>query len=147
MTARRLVENCVQTNQTAVVDEMLNKHLLPAEYIYPFIGDVMEWWLIDRRLAERLKRKPSNHRRPRLPLVGTDNQRTGNLHGRRDTEDCRRVKLGLHIDIAKCKLQRLGVLQFREDFATSNFCFCVGVKSRNAESNDLQTTIKEFIQA
>lgn len=47
MTARRLVENCVQTNQTAVVDEMLNKHLLPAEYIYPFIGDVMEWWLID----------------------------------------------------------------------------------------------------
>ena len=29
MTARRLVENCVLTNQTAVVDEMLNKNLLP----------------------------------------------------------------------------------------------------------------------
>jgi len=29
MTAQRLVENCVLTNQTAVVDEMLNKHLLP----------------------------------------------------------------------------------------------------------------------
>lgn len=57
MTARRLVENCVQTNQTAVVDEMLNKHPLPAEYIYPFIGDVMEWWLIDSWLAERLKRE------------------------------------------------------------------------------------------
>ena len=57
MTARRLVENCVQTNQTAVVDEMLNKHLLPAEYIYPFIVDVMEWWLIDSWLAERLKRE------------------------------------------------------------------------------------------
>ena len=57
MTARRLVENCVLTNQTAVVDEMLNKHLLPEEYIYPFVGDVMEWWLIDDWLAERLKRE------------------------------------------------------------------------------------------
>ena len=44
MTAQRLVENCVLTNQTAVVDEMLNKHLLPEEYIYPFLGDVMEWF-------------------------------------------------------------------------------------------------------
>ena len=68
------------------------------------------------------------NRRARLSLVGTNNQRTGNLHGRRDTEDCRRVKLGLHIDIVNCKLQRLGALQFREDFATSNFCFCVGIK-------------------
>ena len=42
MTACRLVENCVLTNQTAVVDEMLNKNLLPEEYIYPFVGDVME---------------------------------------------------------------------------------------------------------
>lgn len=57
MTARRLVENCILTNQTAVVDEMLNKHLLPEEYIYPFVGDVMEWWLIDSWLAERLKRE------------------------------------------------------------------------------------------
>ena len=40
MTAQRLVENCVLTNQTAVVDEMLNKHLLPEEYIYPFLGSV-----------------------------------------------------------------------------------------------------------
>ena len=37
MTARRLVENCVLTNQTAVVDEMLNKNLLPEEYIYPLV--------------------------------------------------------------------------------------------------------------
>lgn len=57
MTAQRLVENCVLTNQTAVVDELLNKHLLPEEYIYPFLGDVMEWWLIDSWLAERLKRE------------------------------------------------------------------------------------------
>ena len=27
------------------------------EYIYPFVGDVMEWWLIDSWLAERLKRE------------------------------------------------------------------------------------------
>ena len=57
MTAQRLVENCVLTNQTAVVDEMLNKNLLPEEYVYPFLGDVMEWWLIDSWLAERLKRE------------------------------------------------------------------------------------------
>ena len=57
MTAQRLVENCVLTNQTAVVDEMLNKNLLPEEYIYPFLGDVMEWWLIDGWLAERLKQE------------------------------------------------------------------------------------------
>ena len=57
MTAQRLVENCVLTNQTAVVDEMLNRHLLAEEYIYPFLGDVMEWWLIDSWLAERLKQE------------------------------------------------------------------------------------------
>ena len=57
MTAQRLVENCVLTNQTAVVDEMLDKNLLPEEYIYPFVGDVMEWWLVDGWLAERLKRR------------------------------------------------------------------------------------------
>ena len=53
MTAQRLVENCVLTNQTAVVDEMLNKHLLPEEYIYPLLqreGEVIIeeygccWW-------------------------------------------------------------------------------------------------------
>ena len=57
MTAQRLVENCVLTNQTAVVDEMLNKSLLPEEYIYPFLGDIMEWRLIDSWLAERLKQE------------------------------------------------------------------------------------------
>ena len=62
MTARRLVENCVLTNQTAVVDEMLNKHLLPEE---------------------------GYHRRIRLLLVGQVSKRTGCLYGRRDTEDCR----------------------------------------------------------
>lgn len=57
MTARRLVEHCVLTNQTAVVDELLRISLLPEEYIYPFTGEVMEWWLVDSWLAERLKRE------------------------------------------------------------------------------------------
>ena len=82
MTAQLLVENCVLTNQTAVVDEMLNRHLLPEEYIYPFVGDVMEWWLIDSWLAERLKREGE-----------VISQRTVYLYGQRDTENCRRVKL------------------------------------------------------
>ena len=33
MTAQLLVKNCVLTNQTAVVDEMLDKNLLPEEYL------------------------------------------------------------------------------------------------------------------
>jgi len=33
--------------------------------------------------------------------VGQVSERTVYLHGQRDTENCRRVKLGLHIDIAK----------------------------------------------
>lgn len=57
MLAQRLVENCVLKNQSAVVDELLRVNLLPEEYIYPFIGEVMEWWLIDSWLAERLKRE------------------------------------------------------------------------------------------
>ena len=94
MTAQRLVENCVLTNQTAVVDEMLNKNLLPEEYVYPFVGDVMEWWLINGWLAERLKREGE-------VIIdeygccwwGKISQRTGYLYGQRDTENCRRVKL------------------------------------------------------
>ena len=38
MTAQRLVENCVLTNQTAVVDEMLSKHF-PALRLHPVIPD------------------------------------------------------------------------------------------------------------
>ena len=77
MTAQRLVENCVLTNQTAVVDEMLNKNLLPEEYVYPFVGDVMEWWLIDSWL-----------------VVGTISQRTVYLYGQRYTKDSRRITCG-----------------------------------------------------
>ena len=57
MTAQLLVENCVLTNQTAVVDEMLNRHLLPEEYIYPFVGGVIVGGRRDMKMAERLKRE------------------------------------------------------------------------------------------
>ena len=46
MDAQRIVQNCVLKNQSTVISE---------EYLYPFVDDVMEWWLIDSWLAERLK--------------------------------------------------------------------------------------------
>ena len=36
---------------------MIRANLISEEYLYPFLGDVMEWWLIDSWLAERLKRE------------------------------------------------------------------------------------------
>ena len=75
MTAQRLVENCVLTNQTAVVDEMLNKNLLPEEYIY---GMVAYRQLVGRPSETRGR---SYHRGIRLLLVGQVSERAGNLHG------------------------------------------------------------------
>ena len=34
---------------------MIRANLISEEYLYPFVDDVMEWWLIDSWLAERLK--------------------------------------------------------------------------------------------
>ena len=34
---------------------MIRANLISEEYLYPFADDVMEWWLIDSWLAERLK--------------------------------------------------------------------------------------------
>jgi len=84
--------------QNEVVGELIRAGKIDEEYMYPFVDtddEVFEWWLVSPYLARELK----DNRRTRLPLVGTYHQRTGYLHGRRDTEDCRRVKLGLHIDI------------------------------------------------
>ena len=59
-----------------------NKHLLPEEYIYPFLGDVMEWWLIDSWLADRLKREGEVIiEEYGVLLVGQVGERTGNLYG------------------------------------------------------------------
>ena len=55
MNARQVVRNCVLKNQSTVVEEMIRANLISEEYLYPFAGDVMEWWLIDGWLAERLK--------------------------------------------------------------------------------------------
>jgi len=55
MNARRVVQNCVLKNQSTVVEEMIRANLIPEEYLYPFAGDVMEWWLVTPWLAERLR--------------------------------------------------------------------------------------------
>ena len=55
MNAQRVVQNCVLKNQSTVIEEMIRANLISEEYLYPFADDVMEWWLIDSWLAERLK--------------------------------------------------------------------------------------------
>lgn len=55
MNARRVVQNCVLKNQSTVIEEMIRANLISEGYLYPFVGDVMEWWLIDFWLVERLK--------------------------------------------------------------------------------------------
>ena len=55
MNAQRIVLNCVLKNQSSVIEEMIRANLISEEYLYPFADDVMEWWLIDSWLAERLK--------------------------------------------------------------------------------------------
>ena len=55
MNAQRIVQNCVLKNQSTVIEEMIRANLISEEYLYPFADDVMEWWLIDSWLAERLK--------------------------------------------------------------------------------------------
>ena len=55
MDAQRVVQNCVLKNQSTVIEEMIRANLISEEYLYPFVDDVMEWWLIDSWLAERLK--------------------------------------------------------------------------------------------
>ena len=52
MNARRVVQNCVLKNQSTVIEEMMRANLISEEYLYPFVDDVMEWWLIDSWLAE-----------------------------------------------------------------------------------------------
>lgn len=55
MNAQRVVQNCILKNQSTVIEEMIRANLISEEYLYPFADDVMEWWLIDSWLAERLK--------------------------------------------------------------------------------------------
>ena len=52
MNAQRIVQNCVLKNQSTVIEEMIRANLISEEHLYPFVDDVMEWWLIDSWLAE-----------------------------------------------------------------------------------------------
>ena len=90
MNARRVVQNCVLKNQSTVIEEMIRANLISEEYLYPFADDVMEWWLIDSWLAERLKAQGE-------VIIeeygcywwGRQSKRTGYLHGWRNTRNLR----------------------------------------------------------
>ena len=53
--AKRIADIHVLWGQSTVIEEMIRANLISEEYLYPFADDVMEWWLIDSWLAERLK--------------------------------------------------------------------------------------------
>ena len=53
--AKRITDIHVLWGQSTVIEEMIRANLISEEYLYPFVDDVMEWWLIDSWLAERLK--------------------------------------------------------------------------------------------
>ena len=55
--AKRITDIHVLWGQSTVIEELIQAGEIDEEYIYPFVGDVMEWWLIDSWLAERLKRE------------------------------------------------------------------------------------------
>lgn len=55
MNAQRIVENCVLKNQSTVVEEMIQANLISLEYLDLVTDEVLEWWLIDSWLAERLQ--------------------------------------------------------------------------------------------
>ena len=57
MNAQRIVENCVLKNQSTVVEEMIQANLISLEYFDLFTDEVLEWWLIDSWLAERLQQE------------------------------------------------------------------------------------------
>ena len=55
--AKRITDIHVLWGQSTVIEELIQAGKIDEEYIYPFVGDVMKWWLIDGWLAERLKRE------------------------------------------------------------------------------------------
>ena len=55
--AKRITDIHVLWGQSTVIEELIQAGKIDEEYIYPFVGDVMEWWLVDSWLAERLKRE------------------------------------------------------------------------------------------
>lgn len=57
MNAQKIVQNCVLKNQSTLVEEMMQANLISFEYLDSFVDDVLEWWLVDSWLAERLKQQ------------------------------------------------------------------------------------------
>lgn len=57
MNAQQIVQNCVLKNQSTLVEEMMQVNLISFEYLDSFVNDVLEWWLVDSWLAERLKQQ------------------------------------------------------------------------------------------
>ena len=57
MNAQQIVQNCVLKNQSTLVEEMMQANLISFEYPDSFVDDVLEWWLVDSWLAERLQQQ------------------------------------------------------------------------------------------
>lgn len=57
MNAQQIVQNCVLKNQSTLVEEMMQDNLISLEYLDSFVDDVLEWWLVDSWLAERLQQQ------------------------------------------------------------------------------------------
>jgi len=109
--AKRIADLHVFYGQNEVVEELIRAGKIDEEYMYPFVDtddEVFEWWLVSPYLAQELKQQGE-------VIIdalgchwwGRTIQRTSYLHGRRNTEDCRRVKLGLHIDIVKPQITEI----------------------------------------
>ena len=93
--AKRIADLHVFYGQNEVVEELIRAGKIDEEYMYPFVDtddEVFEWWLVSPYLAQELKQQ---------------GEWTSYLHGRRNTGDCRSVKLGLHIDIAKLQIAEI----------------------------------------
>ena len=57
MNAQQIVQNCVLKNQSTLVEEMMQANLISFEYLDSFVDDILECWLVDSWLAERLKQQ------------------------------------------------------------------------------------------
>ena len=57
MNAQQIVQNCVLKSQSTLVEEMMQANLISFEYLDSFVDDVLEWWLVDSWLAERLRQQ------------------------------------------------------------------------------------------
>lgn len=117
---RRIADLHVLCGQNEVVEELIRAGKIDEEYVYPFVDtddEIFEWWLVTPWLAERLKEQGE------VVIDALDChggvqtvKRTGCLHGCRNTGDCRSVKHGLHIDMAKLQITEIRGFAISERF-------------------------------